>query len=69
VSGLAPVLDDTVEAVGIVGHDAIDASPHQGAEVFTVVNRPDNEAHAGSGKARGVDRIAPPEFSHEKIPP
>ena len=69
VSRLAPVLHNSAEAPGVVGHDAVDAGPDQGTEVAAVINRPDNEAHARPGWARGVDRIAPLEFRQEKISP
>jgi hypothetical protein len=69
VSRLAPVLHNSAEAPGVVGHDAVDAGPDQGTEVAAVINRPDNEAHARQGWARGVDRIAPLEFRQEKISP
>jgi len=63
------VLDNDAEAAGIVGHDAINTGADQGTEVTAVVNRPDKKAHARLPRARGVDRIAPPEFRHEKIVP
>jgi hypothetical protein len=63
------VLDNDAEAAGIVGHDAINTGSDQGTEIATVVNRPDNKAQARLPGARGVDRIAPPEFRHEKILP
>jgi hypothetical protein len=69
VPGLVPVLDNSAEASGIVGHDTVDAGSDQGTEVAATVNRPDNEAHARPGWARGVDRVTPPEFCHEKILP
>jgi len=68
-AGLPPALDNDAEAAGIVGHDAINTGSDQGTEVAAVVNRPDNKAHARLPVARGVDRIAPPEFRHEKILP
>ena len=49
VSRLAPVLHNSAEAPGVVGHDAVDAGPDQGTEVAAVINRPDNEAHARPG--------------------
>ena len=63
------MLYNGAEAAGIVGHDAVDTGPNQSTEVATVVNRPDNEAQARPGWARGIDRIAPPQFCHEKITP
>jgi hypothetical protein len=63
------MLDNDVEATGIVGHDAVNTGADQGTEVAAVVNRPDNKAQARLPGARGVDRIAPPEFRHEKILP
>jgi hypothetical protein len=69
VAGLAPVLDNATEAPGIIGHDAVDPGSNQGTEVTAVVNRPDNKAQARPRRARGVDRIAPPEFLDEKRPP
>jgi hypothetical protein len=68
-AGLPPVLDNDAEAAGIVGHDAINTGSNQSTEVAAVVNRPDNKAHACLPGARGVDRIASPEFRHEKILP
>ena len=58
-----------MEAAGIVSHDAINTGSDQGTEVAAVVNRPDNKAHARLPAACGVDRIALPEFRHEKILP
>ena len=69
MSGLSPVLDYDAEAPGIVGHDAVDPGSDYGTEVALVVNRPDNKAQARPRWARGVDRIAPPEFLDEKRPP
>ena len=66
MAGLAPVLDNAAEASGIVGHDAVDPGSNQGTEVTPVVNRPDNKAQARLPRARGVDRIAPPEFLTRK---
>jgi hypothetical protein len=68
VSGLAPVLYNGTEVAGVVGH-AVDTGSDQSAEIAAVVNCLDNKAHARPGWARGVDRIAPLEFRHEKFPP
>jgi hypothetical protein len=69
MSGLAPVPYNSAEVAGIVGDDAVDTRPHQGTEVASIVNRPHNEAHARLRWACGIQRIAPPQFRHDKILP
>jgi hypothetical protein len=63
------VLDNSAKVTGLVGDNAVDPDADQGAEITAIVNRPDNEAHARSWWARGIHRITPPEFRHEKISP
>jgi hypothetical protein len=63
------VLDNSAKVAGLVGYNAVDPDPDQGAEITAIVNRPDNEAHARPEWARGIHRITPPEFRHEKILP
>jgi hypothetical protein len=63
------VLDNNAEASGVVGHNTIDAGSDQGTEIAVIVNRPDNKAHTRPARARGVNRITPPQFRHDKILP